>query len=115
KGGLRSHQKQYPQQKYHAIQIKTCSGSCHQYNLDKLDVPDKSCLVPFISQLTGSGRKKEKWQDKNPGRQRDHDLRTQTRFSHGGRSDQDNQCVLENIVIERPQELSDEKRQKAPA
>jgi hypothetical protein len=82
----------------------------HDDDFQEFYPADKPGFLVLVRQLAGRGGKQEKRQDEQAGAQIDKRIGFPQTLARGLESDKDNQRVLVNVVIERPEKLGQEKR-----
>ena len=107
-----AHGKQRQQHQFKMIGQKTRRAHRHDHDLADLDRADQRVLVEFLAKLPGQRREQEERQDKQQSTQVDPDGAV-TLDGELVKDGQD-QRLLEDVVVERAQQLGNEKRQEAP-
>ena len=110
---MQTQQKQAAHQQIQAVPPESDARHEHDADFQQLHPACQHRLVVLVGQLPGRRRKQEKRQDENAGGQ------VREKFGRQGRPlgrlkrQQDNQGILEQVVVEGPEELGGEKRAKA--
>ena len=109
---VRAHGKQRQQHQLKMIGQKARRAHRHDHDLADLDRADQRVLVEFLAKLPSQRREQEERQDKQQGAQVDPDgaVALDGELVKNGQD----QRLLEDVVVERAQQLSNEKRQEAP-
>ncbi len=110
---VQPHQEQRDQQQRQAAQHESGRAERHDGDLEQLDEADQPRLVVLVGELAGGGREQE---------ERQHEQRAGEVHHHVGRHrgergaverDQQHQGVLEDVVVQRAEELRREERPEA--
>ena len=110
---LQSEQEQHDQHQRQVVEIQRYAGEKGDADLADLDELDESRLLVLVGQFSGGRREEEEWQDKERRGGVDREVRAV--FGDEATVDeQDHQRRLEQVVVERAQELGDEQRQQPP-
>ena len=109
---VQAEQEQRAEQHGQTVHEKPERRDDHDQHLDQLDQARQPGLVELVGELTGSRREKEKGQDENSGGEIGQDLGRQRRPPRRLKSEQDDQRVFEQIVVERAEKLRDEERRE---
>ncbi len=113
-GRLHPHEKEHEEQQRQVVDGESDPRQHHDADLPDLDQADEPPLGEAIGELTGGRRKEEERQNEDPGAG-DHDLlRGHPEQAQGPVGDEDHQGVLEQIVVERTEELGPEQRPEPP-
>ena len=111
---LQAEQAQRGKQHGEAVQVETEHGDAHDHDLEDLRDPRQQRLVVLVGQLPGGRREEEERQDEDAASQVGQDFRRQRRPARRVEGEQDNECVLVEIVVEGAEELRHEERCKTP-
>ena len=114
-GRMDPHQEQDREQQHNMTAGEAGHRDRHEDDLGGLDRDDQLALLEFVGEKPRRGRKQEERQDEQPRRRRDQDLPIEPGLLRQPIGHQDDECVLEEIIVERAQELGDEERQEAAA
>ena len=122
-GRLRPHQEQHRQQgidlegQIVRMQEKAHRRKAHNKDFRELDFLDQAGFFVFIGELAGCGGEEEEGDHQKAAGHGNDDLVALVaeagRHVGGAEDNQENQGVLEEVVVERAQELRHEQRQKA--
>src|SRR5215471_6512081 len=93
------------------MQAEPDDGDEGDADLDKLEPPRHHGLVEAVGELAAEGGEKEVRRDENRGGERDERLGVGAADME---QDQEDQCVLEEIVAERREKLGPEQGREAP-
>jgi hypothetical protein len=110
---MAAEQEQRAHQDRQAVQEETGGGDAHDHHFQHLDQAGEHRLVVFVGQLPGGRREQEEGQDEDASRHIGKQPRRQRRPLGGLESQQDNQRVLEQVVVEGAEELGGEERREA--
>ncbi len=93
---------------------KATTATAHDGDLHRFHPADEPGFLVLVRQLTGRGGKQEKRQDEQPGAQVDERIGFPQALTRGLIGDEDNQCVLVDVIVERTEELGQKERSKTP-
>ena len=108
--GLHAQAEQYRQQTGNAVGQKSVGGSGHQQDLGRLCHLDQAGFVETIGELPGGRGQQDVGCDEQRTGQRREARSARTQFEYG----QDDHCVFDEIVVERPARLRQTQRPKPP-
>jgi hypothetical protein len=95
------------------VHCKTSGGHKHDAHFQHLHQPRQPRLVVFIGQLSGGGREQEEGQDEDTGGEVGQNFRANRCPLRRVEGEQDNERILEQVVVEGPEKLGEEKRAEA--
>ena len=109
-GRLEAEEEEEDHEEDRVVEEEPRGGGRHDRDFQELDVADEPCLVVLVGDLPGQGREEKEGQDEEPRG----DVYPRVRmaadlFARVKRDDED-QGVLEDVVVESPQELGAEER-----
>ena len=107
-----SHQEEHRKQQPDVLQLEPHGRHPHDDDLRELDEAHQIRAVVAVGQVAGGGREEEEGQDGDPGRDVHHDAGVEPGAVGQAEGDQHRQGALEEVVVEGPQELRQEKGQK---
>src|SRR5687767_6627698 len=110
-GGDHAERRKRHHQQRHGLQREAQRREAGREDLGELQAPGEERLVMLVGELAAEPRQQEERRDEDRAGQGDE--RGGVR-SANGEQDQDDQSVLEEIVIERREELAPEERREAP-
>ena len=109
---VRAHGEQRQQHQRQVIEQEAHRAHRHDGDFPELDQANQRILGEFLAELPGQRREQEKRQDEQQRTQVDPD-RTVT-FDRQLVQDGEDQRLLEDVVVERPEGLGHEERQETP-
>ena len=113
-GRMGAEQKQRAEQQPQAVQGEPGRPQDHDPHFQQLDQPDDAGAFVLVGELPGGGREQEEGQDQHAAAQVDQHLGADAGHRGGLIGDQQHQGILEQVVVERAQQLGDEERAETP-
>src|SRR5213593_1658787 len=104
---VRAHQEDHPEQQGHAVEVEAGGPEQHDPDLEQLHEPDDPRLVELVRDLSRARREEEEGKREQAGAQVDERVLGERRAAHPER-EQDDERVLEQVVVQGPQELGPE-------
>ena len=111
---MQAEQEKRAEQHIQAMPVESKRRNPHDRHFQHLDEARQHRLVVLVGELPGGGRKEEERQDEDPGREVGQQFGRQRRPAGGLKSQQDDQRILEQVVVEGAQKLGDEEGREAP-
>ncbi|MNM82627.1 hypothetical protein D3C81_946600 [compost metagenome] len=112
-GRVQAEQEQAGEQQLQAVQGEAGAGDQHDGDLQQLDQPRQAGLVVLVGELPGGGGEQEERQDEDARRQVGQQADAEAGPLRGLEGQQHHQGVLEQVVVERAEELGGEERAEA--
>ncbi|MEJ0069339.1 MAG: hypothetical protein WDO24_12125 [Pseudomonadota bacterium] len=112
---MQPHQDQHDEQQGDIAEAQPDHAEQHEADLASLDDADQPSLLEPVGEPPGRRRAQQERQDEQAGRQIGEDGAVHPGLRRQAEHDQDHHRGLEQIVVERAEELSDEHRQEASA
>ncbi|MNF32832.1 hypothetical protein D3C84_136310 [compost metagenome] len=112
-GRLQAEQEQRGEQQFEAVCPEAGTGDQHDDDLQQLGPARQHGLVVLVGELAGGGREQKERQDEQARRQVGQHADAERRPLRGLEGQQHHQRVLEQVVVERAEELGGEQRAEA--
>ena len=110
---VRAQQEQTAEQKRKIVRDEPDRSHRHDRDFQQLDQAHDARALVLVGELTGGGREQEEGQDQDAAAEIDEHLRTCAGHARRMESDEQHQRVLEQVVVERAEQLRDEERPEA--
>ena len=111
--GLHAEQEQHREERYHVLEVEREAGQRGDPDFADLHQANEPRLLELVGEGAGGGREQEERQDEQSGGEVDVDA---ARILGGQEAEgqDDDERLLEQVVVERAEELRDEERRQAP-
>ncbi len=111
---MQAHHEERAEQHLRVATRETGRGDDHDQDLERLDPADQACLVVLVGELPRRRGEQEERQDEQACGEVHHHARGEPGEPHRLEGHEDDDGVLEDVVVERTEELGDEERREAP-
>ena len=111
---VQAEQEQRAQENVQAVQVKAERSDAHDRHFQHFHDPGQRRLVVLVGQLPGRCREEEEGEDEDPRREVGEQLGRKPCPARRLKGQQDDERVLEQVVVEGPEELGNEEGRETP-